>query len=99
MTCEIKASYDSPIVNPCFVVKNWKQKEAKVPVVGQQPENVKIGNPSMVTDKDMVVWLKLESEDKVKIIIEQYMGIWIYFFVQLGKNYRNDQIIYDGVNG
>jgi len=70
MTFEIEGSSDSPIVNPCFVVKNWKEKETKITVTGQQPDDVKIGYPSTVTDKDMVVWLRMEAEDKVKILIE-----------------------------
>ena len=70
MTFEIEGSSESPIVNPCFVVKNWKEKETKVTVTGRQPEDVKIGYPTTVTDKDMVVWLRMESEDKVKIVIE-----------------------------
>lgn len=70
MIFEIAGSSKSPIVNPCFIVSNWKEKETKISVVGQQPEDVKIGYPSTVKDKDMVVWLRMESENKVKIIIE-----------------------------
>jgi hypothetical protein len=69
MEFEIAGSSDSPIVNPCFVIKNWDGK-AKVTFAGRQPEDVKIGYPSTVVDKDMVVWLRMESVKNVKIIIE-----------------------------
>lgn len=70
MVLEIEASKDSPVVNPCFVVKNWKGKVAKVDVIGQQPEDIRIGYPSMVEDKDMVVWIQIQSENSVKFVIE-----------------------------
>jgi hypothetical protein len=70
MTFEIEGSSDSPVVNPSFVVNNWKEKETKVTVVGQQPEDIRIGYPGTVTDKDMVVWIRMESENNVKIVIE-----------------------------
>jgi hypothetical protein len=70
ITFEIEGNSNSPIVNPCFVISNWKEKETKVTVVGQHPDDVKIGYPSTVKDKDIVVWLRMECENKVKIIIE-----------------------------
>jgi hypothetical protein len=70
MTFEIKGSSNSPIMNPCFVISNWKQKDAKVTVLGQDPEDVKIGHPRTVKDKDLVVWIKMQSESIVKFTIE-----------------------------
>jgi len=70
MTFEIKGSSDSPIVNPCFVISNWKGEDAAVSVEGREPEDVRIGYPRMVTDKDLIVWLRMESENKVRFVIE-----------------------------
>ncbi len=70
MTFEIKGSSDSPVVNPCFVISNWIGEDAAVTVDGREPENVKIGYPRMVTDKDLVVWLRMQSENKMKFVIE-----------------------------
>ncbi|MBN1545478.1 MAG: LamG domain-containing protein [Syntrophaceae bacterium] len=70
MTFELEGSSSSPVVNPCFVISNWKKEEAKVTVSGQEPEDIRIGHPRTVTDKDMVIWIKMQSENKVKIVID-----------------------------
>jgi len=70
MTFEIKGSKNSPVVNPCFVISNWTEEKAIVTVNGRKPADVKVGRPRMVTDKDLVVWLRMESNKKVKFVIE-----------------------------
>ena len=62
----IDADESSPIVNPCFVVKNWDGK--KNAVVKINDSFIEIGNNNrqgIVRDTDgiqmMVVWLKLNS--------------------------------------
>ena len=72
MTFEIEGSVDSPVVNPCFVISNWRQQETTVTVNGMKPgtEDVKVGFPTTVVDKDLVVWLRMESNNKVKFVIE-----------------------------
>jgi len=72
MTFEIKGSRNSPVVNPCFVISNWGQQDAAVTVNGMKPkaEDVKVGHPSTVTDKELVVWLRMQSENKVKFVIK-----------------------------
>jgi len=43
-----------------------------VTVNGMKPkaEDVKVCHPSTVKDKDLVVWLQMQSENKVKFVIE-----------------------------
>jgi len=72
MTFEIKGSKNSPVVNPCFVISNWTEEDAVVTVIGMKPKakDVKVGHPSTVKDKELVVWLRMQSENKVKFVIK-----------------------------
>ena len=72
MTFEIKGSKNSPVVNPCFVISNWTEEDAVVTVNGMKPkaEDVKVGHPSTVKDKELVVWLRMQSENKLKFVIK-----------------------------
>ena len=70
---EIKASKDSPIVNPAFVISNWPGKSASVKINGQKVDDdgeLRVGHPKTVTDKDLVVWLRYQSESDTEILIE-----------------------------
>jgi hypothetical protein len=72
MTFEIDASEGSPLVNPCFVISNWPEEGARVTVNGVEldPEDTKVGHPRTVVDKDLVVWLRMQAEEPVSMVIE-----------------------------
>jgi hypothetical protein len=72
MSFEVSGSEGSPVVNPAFVVSNWAEAGARVTVNGREldPEDVKVGHPRTVVDKDLVVWLRMESEEPVRVVIE-----------------------------
>jgi hypothetical protein len=68
----VGGSEDSPIVNLAFVINNW-DGDASVSVNGKKlsSDKYKVGKPNTVIDKDLVVWIELESESEVDIIIEK----------------------------
>jgi len=69
----IKASEDSPIVNPCFVISNWDESEASLSINGEKIEcgkDLRIGRPRTVVDKDLVIWVRYTSQDDTKFVIE-----------------------------
>jgi hypothetical protein len=76
---EIEATVDSPLVNPCFVIKNVNSKYTKI--------NLKINGKEIVVGKDfrqglsydmdgksiLVVWLKVNTEQNMrfKFVLEE----------------------------
>ncbi len=69
---KIKGNENSPIVNPAFVISNWKG-DASVSINGRKLRNgegFRSGQPKMVTDKDIVLWVEYESVKDTEIVIE-----------------------------
>jgi hypothetical protein len=69
---KIKGSKDSPIVNPAFVISNW-DGDAIVTVNGEKIDSgidYRTGQPRMVIDKDLVVWVEYESENDTEFVFE-----------------------------
>jgi hypothetical protein len=69
---KIKGSEDSPIINPAFVISNWKG-DASVTVDGdklESGEDYRTGQPRMVADKDLVVWVEYKSESNTEFVFE-----------------------------
>ncbi|MHC5075913.1 MAG: LamG domain-containing protein [Planctomycetota bacterium] len=69
---KIMGSEDSPIINPAFVISNW-QGDASVTIDGDQlesGEDYRIGHPTTVVDKDIIIWIEGETEEEVELIIE-----------------------------
>jgi hypothetical protein len=69
---KIKGSEDSPIVNPAFVISNW-DGDAIVTVNGEKLDSgidYRTGQPRMVIDKDLVVWVEYESENDTEFVFE-----------------------------
>jgi hypothetical protein len=69
---EVEASAASPLVNPCFVLKNWGNSE---PVVKQDDlllhknKNLRIGYRISQVGNDLLVWVETESSIPVKFSI------------------------------
>ncbi|MGA8153610.1 MAG: LamG domain-containing protein [Terriglobales bacterium] len=60
----LKASSESPLLNPAFVVKNWGDAEVKLSIDGKpvsRGANFRYGLVSHLEGTDLVVWLALES--------------------------------------
>jgi len=72
MSLTIDASEKSPIVNPCFVIKNWNSSDEAVLVINRKSLDFgKNFRQGIVRDTDgtqsLVVWIRAESEKPVKI--------------------------------
>ena len=67
---ELLASDESPVVNPAFVIKNWGQAQPRLNINGKpvKPDkNFRIGHRHTLESSDLIVWLKIESTDKLKV--------------------------------
>jgi hypothetical protein len=73
---ELAASPKSPVVNPCFVIKRWKDyAEAQVTVNGKilgRSPGLRQGTV-FDTDGDLmkIIWLQMETEKPIKIEIRK----------------------------
>jgi hypothetical protein len=67
---KLDASKKSPVVNPCFVIKNWGRQKAKLSIDGKVVKSGSnfrqgyINNPKGV---DLVVWIKTEAINPIRI--------------------------------
>jgi hypothetical protein len=71
MSVKISATEDSPLVNPCFAVRNWgHQGMAKVQIKGGKAKDVRQG---VITDTDgtrtMIIWLELTAHSDITLDI------------------------------
>jgi hypothetical protein len=69
---KVRASESSPAVNPAFVIKNWGEGKAEVKIDGeavQRGKDFRFGHVLNSEGADLVIWLKLESKDAVKVEI------------------------------
>ena len=60
----LKASSDSPLLNPAFVVQNWGDAEPKLSIDGKpvpRGANFRYGFVPHLEGSDLVVWLAMES--------------------------------------
>jgi hypothetical protein len=71
----IKGSEDSPIVNPCFVIKNWQSftDMAGLSIKGDELLPSQGFRQGIIHDTDgsaaMVIWIKFETTEPVEIVI------------------------------
>lgn len=67
---EIMADNDSPVINPAFVVKNWGDRRVNLLINGNilaRGKQFRYGYKSTVQGTDLVVWLKTESSNLLKV--------------------------------
>jgi hypothetical protein len=69
MSVRIDATGESPLVNPCFTIRNWgHQGAAEVKVTGAEAKDIRQG---VITDTDgtntMVIWLELAATSPVTL--------------------------------
>jgi hypothetical protein len=70
----LEGSADSPIVNPCFVIKNWaSDRGVKAEIDGTERKRGRDFRQGIARDTDgkqmIVIWLKLESTEPVEIML------------------------------
>jgi Concanavalin A-like lectin/glucanases superfamily len=66
----LKASSNSPLVNPAFVVKNWGDAEPRLTVDGKsvaRGTNFRYGFVPHIEGTDLVVWLAMESVKETQV--------------------------------
>jgi hypothetical protein len=71
---EIKASADSPLYNPAFVLKNWNHVTSEVSIDGKEIESGKdcrIGYKYTAYGIDLIVWIRMNREDIVNLTFEK----------------------------
>ena len=75
MSLRVEASAEKPIVNPCFVIKNWAQNSpASLAVNGKAMTSGPDVRQGIIRDTNggwtMVVWFKMEATDPVDFVFE-----------------------------
>ncbi|MFO7935670.1 MAG: LamG domain-containing protein [Bacteroidales bacterium] len=75
MSLKVEASEDRPIVNPCFVIRNWaRQSPASLAVNGKWMTSGPDVRQGIIRDTGgtwtMVVWFRLEATKPVEFVFE-----------------------------
>ena len=68
---KVRASKDSPVVNPAFLIKNWGRDEIKLKIDGKEIKEGKDLRIGFENDKDLVIWLRYESVKPVQILVSR----------------------------
>jgi len=65
----LKASEESPVINPAFVIKNWGDSDARLEIDGKEVKRGKdfrFGHRARLEGTDLIVWLKMKSDKTVR---------------------------------
>ncbi|MHC4337285.1 MAG: LamG domain-containing protein, partial [Planctomycetota bacterium] len=68
----VKASEESPVINPAFVIKNWGDSDARLEIDGKEVKRGKdfrFGHRARLEGTDLIVWMKLASSEPVPVSI------------------------------
>ncbi len=89
LSFQLAASKDSPVVNPCFVIKNWNSKSlAHLELNGARIEQGKDLRQGIVYDTDgtrtLVVWAKIASTEPMRVSINPVSSLSIDEVRKLG---------------
>ena len=60
------------IVNPAFIVKDWGESDVSLEVNSkpiQQGDDFRVGYEETATGKDLIIWLKMKTNDPVAFSI------------------------------
>jgi hypothetical protein len=69
----LKASQDSPLVNPAFVITNWGETDVELKLNGKSlecGEDYRVGHRYQLESTDLILWIKYETEKATNIVIE-----------------------------
>ena len=89
LSFRLEASKESPVVNPCFVIKNWNSKSlAHLELNGKKIEQGKTLRQGIVYDTDgtrtLVVWAKIASTEPMRVSINPISSLSINEVRKLG---------------
>jgi hypothetical protein len=68
----IRASEESPLLNPAFIIRKWGKQKAEISINGRKiPEgnDCRQGIVSTPDGDDLIIWLRLESENRMDISV------------------------------
>ena len=65
----IDASEQSPVANLALVIANWNQPNARVLVDGQEAKT-RLGKRQSLEGTDLIVWIDVESNKPLSILVE-----------------------------
>jgi hypothetical protein len=68
----LRASGDSPLVNPALVIRNWGLSPARVEIDGQSVpagNDWRIGSVHRMEGDDLVVWIRKDATAPMRIIV------------------------------
>jgi len=78
LSFKIDATTDSPVVNPCFVIKNWDPMNSAALSVNSARVSKRRFRQGLLTDVDgtgkMVIWCELQSTSPVRIAVSRSRG-------------------------
>jgi hypothetical protein len=69
---EIKASELSPVENPAFIIKNWKNKNVSLSINGKKinrGEKFRYGFVNRTDGTDLIIWIKYNAQEKITFSI------------------------------
>jgi hypothetical protein len=69
----IKASAESPLINPAIIIRNWGTDLSMVKIndaLLEQGKKLRQGIRSTALSDDLIIWLELESAEEIKISFE-----------------------------
>ena len=69
MSFNLNGSADYPLINPAVLIKNWNAENAKIVVDGKTYKNCETAVKQELGGKDLIIFLWLKSDRKVKIEI------------------------------
>jgi len=70
ISVRIKASKDSPVVNPAFVIEDWGKSDVELKVDGRKikrGKDFRFGHRHRLDGTDLIVWFEAESTKPVEI--------------------------------
>jgi hypothetical protein len=71
---EIKATPESPLNNPAFVLKNWNNTQANIIIDGKKVDSgldCRIGSRYTSEGIDLIVWMRMNREETVNLTFEK----------------------------
>ena len=67
---ELKASEQSPVINPAFVIKSWGESNPSLKINGKkfdQGSEFRFGHRSTIEGTDLIIWFKQETTKPIQI--------------------------------
>ncbi|HIJ71582.1 MAG TPA: LamG domain-containing protein [Planctomycetes bacterium] len=70
---KVKASVERPLLNPCFVVKKWGNRNVRLTIDNKEFKrgtNFRYDHTNTLTSTDLIIWMKTESAKPIKITLQ-----------------------------